>query len=49
MFTWRYLVSGSHTWGELSGGSIVAALIIQLAALTTSLAYGRLTKPLEHV
>ena len=43
-----YLVSGSHTWGEWIGGSIVAALIIPLAAFTTSLAYGRLAHPLEH-
>jgi hypothetical protein len=36
-----FLVSGSHTWGEWIGGSIVAALIIPLAAFVTSLAYER--------
>jgi hypothetical protein len=39
-----YLVSGSHTWGEWLGGSIVAALVIPLAAFTTSLAYERLAQ-----
>jgi len=39
-----YLVSGSHTWGEWIGGSIVAALVIPLAAFTTSLAYERLAQ-----
>ena len=39
-----YLVSGSHTWGEWIGGSIVAALAIPLAAFTTSLAYERLAQ-----
>ena len=33
-------ITGSHTWGEWVGGSIVAAL----AALTTSLAYSRVAK-----
>jgi hypothetical protein len=37
-----YLVSGSHTWGEWIGGSIVAAMAIPLAAFTTSIAYKRL-------
>jgi hypothetical protein len=39
-----YLVSGSHTWGEWIGGSIVAAMAIPLAAFTTSIAYKRLTR-----
>jgi hypothetical protein len=29
-------ITGSHSWGEWVGGSIVAALAIPLAALTTS-------------
>jgi len=37
-------ITGSHSWGEWVGGSIVAALAIPLAALTTSVAYLRLTK-----
>jgi hypothetical protein len=37
-------VTGSHTWGEWVGGSIVAALAIPLAALTTSVAYSRVAK-----
>jgi hypothetical protein len=37
-------ITGSHTWGEWIGGSIVASLAIPLAALTTSLAYSRVTK-----
>jgi hypothetical protein len=36
-------ITGSHTWGEWVGGSIVAALAIPLAALTTSVAYSRVT------
>ena len=36
-------ITGSHTWGEWIGGSIVAALAIPLAALTTSVAYSRVT------
>ena len=43
-------ITGSHTWGEWVGGSIVAALAIPLAALTTSVAYSRvakLSRPLE--
>src|SRR5215203_5716102 len=43
-------ITGSHTWGEWIGGSIVAALAIPLAALTTSVAYSRvakLSRPLE--
>src|SRR5918994_2105257 len=39
-----YLLSGSHTWGEWIGGSIVAAMAIPLAAFTTSIAYKRLTR-----
>jgi hypothetical protein len=34
-----YLVSGSHTWGEWLGGSLVAAMAIPLASFTTSIAY----------
>jgi hypothetical protein len=37
-------ITGSHNWGEWVGGSIVAALAIPLAALTTSLAYSRVAK-----
>ena len=37
-------ITGSHTWGEWVGGSIVAALAIPLAALTTSVAYSRIAK-----
>src|SRR5829696_1139385 len=37
-------ITGSHTWGEWVGGSIVAALTIPLAALTTSVAYSRVAK-----
>jgi hypothetical protein len=37
-------ITGSHTWGEWVGGSIFAALAIPLAALTTSVAYSRVTK-----
>ena len=43
-------ITGSHNWGEWVGGSIVAALAIPLAALTTSVAYSRVAKrsrPLE--
>ena len=39
-----YLVSGSHTWGEWIGASTVAALVIPLAAFTTSVAYERLAQ-----
>ncbi|MBA2714535.1 MAG: hypothetical protein H0U55_13395 [Rubrobacteraceae bacterium] len=38
------LVTGSHTWGEWVGGSIVAALILPLAAFATSLAHSSLVK-----
>jgi hypothetical protein len=34
-----YLVSGSHTWGEWIGGSVLAAIAIPLAAFTTLIAY----------
>ena len=37
-------ITGSHTWGEWIGGSMVAALAIPLAALTTSVAYSRVAK-----
>ena len=39
-----HLVSGSNTWGEWIGGSIVAAMAIPLAAFTTSIAYERLAR-----
>ena len=39
-----HLVSGSDTWGEWIGGSIVAAMAIPLAAFATSLAYERLAR-----
>jgi len=42
-----YLVSGSHTWGEWVGGSIIASLVIPLAALTTSVAYSSVARPAE--
>jgi hypothetical protein len=37
-------ITNSHTWGEWVGGSIVAALAMPLAALTTSVAYSRVAK-----
>ena len=43
-------ITGSHTWGEWVGGSIVAALAMPLAALTTSVAYtgvAKLARPHE--
>jgi hypothetical protein len=40
-------ITGSHTWGQWVGGSIVAALAIPLAALTTSVAYSRVAKLAE--
>ena len=43
-----YAITDSHTWGEWFGGSIVAALVLPLAAFATSLAYGPLVKPFEH-
>jgi hypothetical protein len=42
-----HLVSGSDTWGEWIGSSIAASLITPLAALTTSVAYGRLANRVE--
>jgi hypothetical protein len=42
-----HLVSGSDTWGEWLGSSIAASLITPLAALTTSVAYGRLANRVE--
>lgn len=39
-----HLVSGSDTWGEWIGGSVVAAMAIPLAAFTTSIAYQRLAR-----
>jgi hypothetical protein len=32
-------VTGSHTWGAWAGGSIVATLVVPLAAFATSLAH----------
>jgi len=32
-------VTGSHTWGEWAGGSIVATVAMPLAAFATSLAH----------
>jgi uncharacterized membrane protein len=32
-------LTGSHTWGAWAGGSIVATLVVPLAAFATSLAY----------
>jgi hypothetical protein len=39
-----HLVSGSGTWGEWIGGSVVAAMAIPLAAFTTSIAYQGLAR-----
>jgi len=44
-----FLVTGSHTWAEWIGGSMVAALVIPLAAFTTSIAYSRVAKPAEPI
>jgi hypothetical protein len=41
------LVTGSSTWGEWVGGSIVATVVIPLAAFATSLAYSSLAARLE--
>lgn len=38
------LVTGSSTWGEWVGGSMVATLAIPLGAFATSLAYASLTR-----
>jgi len=43
------LVTGSYTWGEWMGGSIVAALILPLAAFATSLAHSSLDKRAKAV
>jgi hypothetical protein len=37
-------VTGSHTWGEWVGGSILAALVTPLAAFATSLAHSSVDK-----
>jgi len=37
-------VTGSHTWGEWVGGSLVATLVVPLAAFATSLAHSSLAK-----
>jgi hypothetical protein len=41
--------TGSHTWGEWVGGSILAMLIIPLAAFATSLTHSSLAKRAEAV
>lgn len=38
------LATGSHTWGEWVGGSILAALVMPLGAFATSLAHSSLEK-----
>lgn len=38
------VVTGSHTWGEWVGGSILTMLVMPLAAFATSLTYSSLTK-----
>jgi hypothetical protein len=43
------LVTGSHTWGEWVGGSIVAALVLPLAAFATSLAHASVASRAERV
>jgi hypothetical protein len=37
-------VTGSHTWGEWVGGSLLAALVMPLAAFATSLAHSSVAK-----
>ena len=37
-------VTGSHTWGEWVGGSLLATLVVPLAAFATSLAHSSLAK-----
>jgi hypothetical protein len=37
-------VTGSHTWGEWTGGSIVATLAVPLAAFATSLAHASVAR-----
>src|SRR5919107_86598 len=43
------LATGSHTWGEWGGGSIVAALVLPLAAFATSLAHASVARREECV
>ena len=43
------LVTGSHTWGEWVGGSILAALVLPLAAFATSLAHASVARRKELV
>lgn len=38
-------ITGSETWGEWAGGSVVATVAIPLAALATSLAYSKISPP----
>jgi hypothetical protein len=38
------LMTGSHTWGEWVGGSILSALVMPLAAFATSLAHSSVDK-----
>ena len=37
-------VTGSHTWGEWVGGSVLAMLVMPLAAFATSLAYSSVAR-----
>jgi hypothetical protein len=37
-------ITGSHTWGEWVGGSIVAAVVMPVAAFATSLAHSSVDK-----
>ncbi len=37
-------LTGSHTWGEWVGGSILAAVVMPVAAFATSLAHSRVDK-----
>ena len=38
------LVTGSHTWGEWAGGSVLAMLVMPLAAFATSLAHSSVAR-----
>jgi hypothetical protein len=38
------LVTGSSTWGEWVGGSMIAMLVMPLGAFATSLAYSNLAR-----
>jgi hypothetical protein len=43
------LVTRSHTWGEWAGGSIVAMLVMPLAAFATSLAHSSVARQAQTV